>query len=203
MALEDTLYTPRPLKWITGLVAAVDTTLHELTLEYAGGEVPHVRYLRGMTPWQVGDIVECLSDETRGIIAIGSPYPRTGQPGAVWSPRTYVTNLLLSGGWSAPASWTFNVPFKADINVMSTLSFYSTVANQLVAFQPWIDGVGINSWYDHYFNVASQHQTVGNAWTMRGVAPGNHTFTFSIVAGNAASDAQDRGHMSLTMVEVP
>lgn len=202
MALEDTLYQPRPLKWITGLVAAVDTTLHELTLTYAGGEVPHVRYLRGQV-WAIGDIVECLSDETRGIIAVGSPYPRTGAAGAVWAPRVYVSNLLIQGPWGAPASWGFSVPFKCDINVVSTLSFWTNTANQIAAYQPWIDGIGINSWYDQYFNQSGLHMTVGNAWTHRGITAGNHTFTFSAVAGSAASDGQDRGHISMTMVEVP
>ena len=202
MALEDTLYQPRGLKWITGLVSAVDTTLHELTLQYAGGTVPHVRYLRGMTPWTVGDVVECLSDESRGIIAIGSPFPRTGPPPVLWSPRTYMTNLLMSGGWNAPASWNFSVPFKCDINVVSTLSFWAN-ATGISGYQPWLDGASIPSWYDHYFNQTGLHMTVGNAFTLRNVAPGTHTFTFSVVAGQAASDGMDRGHISMTMVEVP
>jgi len=200
MALEDTLYQPRGLKWITGLVSAVDTTLHELTLQYAGGTVPHVRYLRG-TNWAVNDIVECLSDETRGIIAIGSPFPRTGTA-AIWAPRTYMTNLLISGGWNAPASWNFSVPFKCDINVVSTLSFWANAVG-MTGYQPLLDGAIIPSWWDHYFNQTGVHMTVGNAFTLRGVAAGTHTFTFSVAVGQAASDGNDRGHISMTMVEVP
>lgn len=202
MALEDTLYTPSGTRWLTGLVAAVDTTKHELTITYAGGTVPNVRYLRGQS-WTVGDIVECLSDEIRGIIAIGSPYPRTGSaPAWNWTPRTYVSDLLIAGPWPPPASWGFTVPFKADILVVSTLSFWANNTG-MTGFQPWLDGVAVGSWWDLYFNQTAVHTTVGNAFTLRNVAPGNHTWTISMVIGNGQSDGNDRGHIGMTMVEVP
>lgn len=85
--------------WKTGVVLAVDTAHHWLTVAFVGAAsgagTPRVGYVDGYTP-QVNHIVHCLIAETRGALAIGS----TGSAPAGWN--SAVMALRSAGPTAAP-----------------------------------------------------------------------------------------------------
>lgn len=111
--------------------------------------------------------------------------------------RTYVLDLQHTGPYTG--SYSFTVPFKADIVGMVGMTFFSAATGN-VAYVPRIDGVDMTS-CGAFFNESGSHKTVTTSFTLRAVSAGTHTATYRLV-GSATADVNDAAHWALTMAEV-
>lgn len=68
--LVKALQSGPALRWVTAVVASVQTTEKAVTVTFFGVNVPHVGYLASYTP-TVGDKVHCLLQDNIGMIVLG------------------------------------------------------------------------------------------------------------------------------------
>ena len=116
--------------------------------------------------------------------------------------QVFVQAVYQAGPWAVGTTVTVNVPFKADITIVTTVSSWINVAGMGGVIIYW-DGTQLAYWADMFFNVTGTHATTATTNVLRGVAAGNHTLSGAYVSANGASDANDRMHHALTMVQVP
>ena len=113
----------------------------------------------------------------------------------------YVDAAGLPGGWSTGNVWTFNVPWKADLLIGCTCSWFGT-AGGLSAVAINLDGVALPNDMRMFFNEASSHKSLGAFNIKRSVTAGNHTLG-PVHSTNATSDPNDFCRFGVTMVRVP
>jgi hypothetical protein len=115
--------------------------------------------------------------------------------------RSYVTSLYQAGPFAVGTTLTFNVPWKADLVIVSTITSWVNTAG-MGGCIIYMDGSPLAYYADMYFNTTGVHATTATTNIMRAVAAGNHTISAALTSGNGACDANDRAHHAITMVEV-
>lgn len=134
------------------------------------------------------------------IGATGATGPQGPKGDTGVGPRVYPLSLWHDGPYDR--SWTFTTPFKCDIGVFMSLTFWANAAG-FCGYIPRVDGVGVSTYCDGYFNQTGMHMTICTAFSLRAVSAGTHTITYVVAAGNPQADSGDRAHWLFNMVEVP
>jgi hypothetical protein len=139
-------------------------------------------------------------------IGTNAPSPRDQQ--VLWVdtdepalPSNYYYTAELVGPWS-PAYVTWSLPFKADVLLNWSASWWAPAVG-MSGCNIYLDsGFPGQPWAYYYFNEAGSHKEGSSSWIIRGMAAGNHTWGVGHAA-NATSDANDRAHLGWTCVAVP
>ena len=136
-------------------------------------------------------------------LGVAGPQGPEGPQGPVGpaGPRVEYASIWHSGDYLT-GSWPFTTPFKCDLGVFLTMSFWANAAG-FTGYIPRIDGVTQGSYCDGYFNLTGTHMTICTAFVYRNCAAGDHAVSFALAAGAPGSDGNDRAHWAFTMVEVP
>jgi len=110
---------------------------------------------------------------------------------------------FITGGSTGPWPVTANilVPYKCDIIVWSSITYWSSVAGAFIAMNLNWDGGNIG-FLEQYFNEANSHKQLSGVFEVRGVNPGNHTLQPAAATGGVQSDANDRWRYGLLFLEV-
>jgi microcystin-dependent protein len=119
----------------------------------------------------------------------------TGALGGIFA----ITNLQIQGAW--PKTGTINLPFKADLLVNASVSFYTSTTGAMTAGIQ-LDGATFLNLY-HFFNPVSTHLTLSGSGIYRAVAAGSHTLGVVISGTGSASDSGDYATFGVTMIRVP
>ena len=115
--------------------------------------------------------------------------------------QVYVTSIGMSGPWTNTV--LVPVPFKADILMVTTMTWMCSV-NQMAGYGLLWDTTYLQYYADMWSNnAANNHITAATVNVLRGVLPGNHLLSYWAPYYNMSSDANDRAHHALTMVQVP
>jgi len=110
-----------------------------------------------------------------------------------------ITSMSAQGPW--PKSVSFNVPFKADLLVNTTVSAYTSTAGALTAAIQ-LDGVtGYNS--SNYFNPITTHESWSSSGVWRAVTAGTHTLGVVLSGTGANSDSGASLWFGVLMIRVP
>lgn len=136
-------------------------------------------------------------------VSTGQPAPRVGE--LLWVDTDepsgqYLRAWAPAGPW--PQSFTWSVPFKADILCHWGGTCYSTVGGMNGLRMQW-DTVQTMPWADYFFNEPSSHKWVGSVGVERNVPAGAHTWTIHPAYGTTTSDTNDRARVAWTCVAVP
>lgn len=107
----------------------------------------------------------------------------------------------LTGPWNPAYVPAWSLPFKADVLLNWSASWWAPVAGQS-GVNVYLDGSFLPPWASYFFNEAGSHKEGSSSYVIRGMAAGSHTWGVGH-ASNATSDGNDRAHLAWTCVAVP